>query len=235
MISLLTSVLLKIPCRQTQSHSANLLIRTDLTNLSLHVWIGKMNCNCRLWLGYCRFFCLIFWISVFYSLLIFTISWYFNELHRAPFNWLNDQYRQCFSSSCFSQKSISAKIFLSKWRFSLITPILESRDKTRVINFRPISIINKFYIFAKVFEKIISIKLTSIIKNHIPIQQLMFIPDKSTVTKLSIFSSYTMHTYRTVNNTCKCGVHWLQEGIPQGSFRPSFNPIIIHNLHYRLS
>lgn len=113
-------------------------------------------------------------VSVFYSLLIFTISWYFNELHRAPFNWLDDRYRQCFSSSCFSQKSISANIFLSKWRFSLITSILESREKTRVINFRPISIINKFYIFAKVFEKIISIKLTSIIKNHISIQQLMF-------------------------------------------------------------
>lgn len=200
MISPLTSVLLKIPCRQTQSHSPNLSIRTDLTNLSLHVWIGKMNCNCRLWLGYRRFFCLTFWISVFYSLLIFTISWYFNELHRAPFNWLDDQYRQCISSSCFSQRSISAKIFLSKWRFSLITAILESREKTRGINFRSISIINKFYIFAKVFEKIISIKLTSIIKNHVSIQQLMFIPDKSTFTNLNISSSYTMHIYRTVNN-----------------------------------
>lgn len=130
----------------------------------------------------------------------FTILWYFNELHQAPFNWLDDQYRQCFSSSCFSQKSISAKIFLSKWRFSLIISILESREKTRVIDFRPISIINKFYISAKAFEKIISIKLTSIIKNHISIQQLMFIPDKSTFTNLNISSSYTMHTYRTVNN-----------------------------------
>lgn len=135
-----------------------------------------MNCNYWLWLSYRRFFCLIFWISVFYSLLIFTISWYFNELHRAPFNWLDDQYRQCFSSSCFSQKSISVKIILLKWRFSLITSILKSlksREKTRFIIFRPISIINKFYIFAKVFEKIVSIKLTSIIKNHISIQQLI--------------------------------------------------------------
>jgi hypothetical protein len=69
-------------------------------------------------------------------------------------------------------------------KFSYITPIFKKGDRKIIINYRPIS---KISLIAKIFSKVITLKITPLFKNVLVDEQHGFRNGKSTVTNLAIF------------------------------------------------
>jgi len=84
-------------------------------------------------------------------------------------------------------KSLATGTFPCSWKSSLVTPIYKNGDASDVRNYRPISILN---IMPRVFESIIVDKLIPLMSRHILEEQHGFMPNRFTVTNLSIFCSY---------------------------------------------
>lgn len=78
-------------------------------------------------------------------------------------------------------------VFFQNYEKSLITPIFKSGAKDDARNYRPIFMLN---IMAKIFERIVSSRLSSLIHHYICDEQHGFVQDRSTVTNLAIFNGY---------------------------------------------
>ena len=83
--------------------------------------------------------------------------------------------------------SLKSGIFPDTWKKSFITPIFKSGCKSDVKNYRGIAILNSI---PKLFEQIVTEKLTAKILCSITSKQHGFMKRKSTVTNLSVFTSY---------------------------------------------
>lgn len=80
-------------------------------------------------------------------------------------------------------KSLNSGIFPVAWKYSRVTPIHESGDKSNVENYRPISILDSI---PKFFESLVTDKLFQLLRPIIVDQQHGFLDKKSTVTNLAI-------------------------------------------------
>jgi len=83
--------------------------------------------------------------------------------------------------------SLSTGVFPSFWKKSFITPIHKSGSKIDISNYRPIS---KFSSIPKLFEAIISKKLSSILLNYISPTQHGFLAKQSIFTNLLVYQNY---------------------------------------------
>jgi hypothetical protein len=81
--------------------------------------------------------------------------------------------------------SLSTRVFPYRWKEAKVTPIFKSGDKTKIENYRPISLINSF---AKVYELLLYKQMFNAIKSKICPEQHGFLPRRSTVTNLMEFS-----------------------------------------------
>lgn len=96
--------------------------------------------------------------------------------------------KQLSTPLCFIyQKSLELGIFPSAWKLALITPIPKNDNINDVSQYRPIS---KTNLFGKVFEKIITTKLTCVLKNHINVNQHGFCKGRSVETNMLTFTSF---------------------------------------------
>ena len=68
-----------------------------------------------------------------------------------------------------------------------MTPIFKSGDKHNVANYRPISIMG---VIPKLFDSIMATRLTNVISSSICPQQHGFMPGRSTVSNLSLYSEF---------------------------------------------
>lgn len=78
--------------------------------------------------------------------------------------------------------SLRQRIFPSKWKMSLLTPLHKNGDKSDVLNYRPISIITAA---SKVFEKIMYISIQKKVQHLIRPEQHGFTKNKSTISNLA--------------------------------------------------
>ena len=85
------------------------------------------------------------------------------------------------------EKPLSEGYLPNIWKTSFITPVYKSDNRSNVKNYRPISIMS---IIPKLFEKIITKKLTYICKNIIIEEQHGFREKRSTETNLLIIQNY---------------------------------------------
>lgn len=89
-------------------------------------------------------------------------------------------------------KSIASGSFLDIWKISHIVPIHKSGPKQNVINYRPIC---KIPSIPKLFEKLITNKISSVVKNCISVLQHGFIQGRSTCTNLSLFCNFVIKNF----------------------------------------
>jgi len=73
-----------------------------------------------------------------------------------------------------------------------ITPIYKSGDKSNVRNYRPIS---KLSVIPKLFEAIITKKLTTLLVNYISPTQHGFLPKHSILTNLFTYQTHLLQSY----------------------------------------
>lgn len=83
--------------------------------------------------------------------------------------------------------SINEGVFPTIWKKARIVPVHKKGLKSKVENYRPVSILN---IFSKIFERIVYDAIYSVIANAVPVEQHGFLKGRSTITNLSIFSNY---------------------------------------------
>lgn len=88
--------------------------------------------------------------------------------------------------------SLSTGIFPSKWKSSIVTPIYKSGNKSHIVNYRPISIQN---VMPKILDNIVADKLLTLTKNIIINEQHGFIPGRSALTNLTVFSTYIVNEF----------------------------------------
>lgn len=80
--------------------------------------------------------------------------------------------------------------FPSKWKVARVTPVFKSGNRSDIKNYRPISILN---CFSKVFEKVIYSIIYDQGQRIISPQQHGFLPRRSTVSNLMVFSNEVSH------------------------------------------
>ena len=80
-------------------------------------------------------------------------------------------------------KSLATGTFPSSWNQSYITPIFKSGDKSKIENYRPVTI---SCCFERMFDNIIINKISSHIYTYIVPEQHGFYPKRSVVTNLSV-------------------------------------------------
>lgn len=83
--------------------------------------------------------------------------------------------------------SLQTGIFPDTWKSSIITPIYKQGPKHLVTNYRPIA---QLPATAKIFDKIITTKLSDIVLPHIVKNQHGFMPGRSIVTNLLNFNNF---------------------------------------------
>lgn len=81
--------------------------------------------------------------------------------------------------------SLRTGVYPSIWKLSKIIPVLKRGDKSDVTNYRPISILSNF---SKIFEIILHRRIFPEIKNKIICEQHGFMPHRSSLTNLAVFS-----------------------------------------------
>lgn len=85
-------------------------------------------------------------------------------------------------------QSLAQKIFPTKWKHSLISPLFKAGIKSEIMNYRPISVLAAC---SKIFEKIIYFHLNNTAGNLICSQQHGFRAGKSTLTNLVEYTDFT--------------------------------------------
>jgi ribonucleases P/MRP protein subunit RPP40 len=88
--------------------------------------------------------------------------------------------------SIIFNKSLSENKFPSKWKTGFVSPIFKEGDKSKVINYRPVSILCAM---SKIFERLVFIKLFDSVKLHIHHSQHGFFEKRSTQTNLMEYVS----------------------------------------------
>ena len=89
--------------------------------------------------------------------------------------------------------TLSQSYIPEEWRTHLITPILKSGDKSKVNNYRPISLLCSVL---KVLEKIIYDKIISFVVEHINPAQFGFLQYRSTLHQLLTFTKYISDSFK---------------------------------------
>lgn len=91
-------------------------------------------------------------------------------------------------------KSLNCGIFPSAWKETKVCPVLKKGDRSKVTNYRPISIINYF---SKRFEMCIYNLILEKVSVSLSIYQHGFISKRSTITNLLVF---TQHIFDLLND-----------------------------------
>lgn len=91
--------------------------------------------------------------------------------------------------SILFQRSLSDGIFPNIWKTALIVPIHKRGSRTKIENYRPISIINTL---GKLLEKIVYNNVYPIISKGISSSQHGFMKNRSTLSNLTIFSNFVL-------------------------------------------
>lgn len=76
-------------------------------------------------------------------------------------------------------------VFPKKWKCGRVIPVLKKGSRYNVSNYRPITLLSTF---SKVFESILHRKLLKHVSNCLSVSQHGFVPRRSTVTNLAIFT-----------------------------------------------
>lgn len=84
-------------------------------------------------------------------------------------------------------KCISTGQFPSVWKKANIVPVFKDGSRQDIENYRPISILNAV---AKLFEKLVHLKLYPIIQHNLIPEQHGFVKHKSTITNLMIYTNF---------------------------------------------
>ena len=84
------------------------------------------------------------------------------------------------------QKSLLTGEFLNRWKLSQVVPVFKSGCKQDITNYRPIS---KILLIPKLFEKIVTTKITPIVENLLSDSQHGFRSGRSTTTNLTLFTN----------------------------------------------
>lgn len=87
------------------------------------------------------------------------------------------------------EKSLSEGVFPQKWKEANVVPVHKKSSKSKIENYRPISILNTF---SKIFEKIVYDQIYSTIANGVSITQHGFLKNRSTVTNLTEFIQFVL-------------------------------------------
>lgn len=87
------------------------------------------------------------------------------------------------------QRSLNESKFPSKWKEANVVPVHKKSSKTKIENYRPISILNTF---SKIFEKIVYDQIYSTIVNGISEAQHGFLRRRSTVSNLAEFLQFVL-------------------------------------------
>lgn len=87
------------------------------------------------------------------------------------------------------ERSLEKGVFPEKWKSSFVTPIFKSGARNQVENYRGVAILQSV---AKLFEKIVTERLSSYIQPQLSIQQHGFLPARSCTTNLLGFSNYVL-------------------------------------------
>jgi len=88
--------------------------------------------------------------------------------------------------------SLSSGLFPPIWKLSYITPISKSFDVTSISNYRPICLLS---IIPKMFESIISKKITPLLSPSVSMYQHGFISGKTTVTNHLMFQKFILDAF----------------------------------------
>ena len=91
-------------------------------------------------------------------------------------------------------KSLSTGIFPSSWKNSYIYPIYKSGDKAEVQNYRPISILSTL---AKVFESIVTSRLSDFLLLSIADSQHGFVKGRSVLSNLLIYNDFIFDAFKS--------------------------------------
>ena len=89
--------------------------------------------------------------------------------------------------------TLSQSYIPEEWRTHLITPIFKSGDKSKVNNYRPISLLCSVF---KVLEKIIYDRIISFVVEHINPAQFGFLQHRSALHQLLTFTKYISDSFR---------------------------------------
>ena len=81
--------------------------------------------------------------------------------------------------------------FPALWKKTYITPVFKKGSRSDVKNYRPIS---KLCIFAKIFDKIVSRKLTSYFLDFVSVEQHGFLPSRSTISNLLEYKEFIVES-----------------------------------------
>lgn len=83
--------------------------------------------------------------------------------------------------------SIQSGVFPSKWKMANVSPIFKTGDEAEISNYRPIAILNAC---AKVYERVLFKLVYNHVKNYISSYQHGFMPGRSTITNLLLFTDF---------------------------------------------
>lgn len=87
------------------------------------------------------------------------------------------------------RRSLKECIFPSVWKKAHVIPLHKKGPKSKIENYRPISILNSI---AKLFEKLIYNKIYPILSNGISDKQHGFLKGRSTISNLACFTDYVL-------------------------------------------
>lgn len=85
--------------------------------------------------------------------------------------------------------SLSQNVFPEKWKISYVSPIFKNGDKTDIAQYRPVTIMSQI---PKIFEDIITDKISPLFKNIIIEEQHGFVTGRSTSTNLMVYHQFVV-------------------------------------------
>lgn len=104
-----------------------------------------------------------------------------------PLFWKNCAESLAIPITLLFNKSLNERHFPQTWKKALIVPIHKNGSKTKVENYRGISLLNTL---SKVFEKLVYRAIYPVIRKGIPNEQHGFLQKRSTISNLTIFTDY---------------------------------------------
>ena len=91
-----------------------------------------------------------------------------------------------------------------------ITPIFKSGPRNNVGNYSPVAIIS---VIPKIIDKVMYNKILKICLETISEKQHGFVPGRSTITNLTLFTNSIFSSFNRNNQLCRCDIFGFQEGL----------------------